>query len=101
MIHEKATVECPICNSTDVKFWFIKNDFNLYTCKKCTHRFAAVEKNYLVPENLDHYRFPERKWLDIGSGSGYLLQQVKKNGWNETGVEPGGWGVIAAQEKKV
>jgi len=38
-------------------------------------------------------------WLDIGIGSGYLLSQVKKSGFRALGVEPGGWGQIAAERK--
>jgi 2-polyprenyl-3-methyl-5-hydroxy-6-metoxy-1,4-benzoquinol methylase len=40
-------------------------------------------------------------WLDIGSGSGYLVDQVSKLGWEAVGIEPGGWGQIAAVDKKI
>lgn len=40
-------------------------------------------------------------WLDIGCGSGYLLAQAALRGYEVVGVEPGGWGRIAAEAKKV
>lgn len=39
------------------------------------------------------------RWLDVGCGSGYLLEQVQRRGWDAIGVEPGGWGQIAAKER--
>ena len=42
-----------------------------------------------------------RDWLDIGSGSGYLVSELCRLGWNAMGIEPGGWGQIAAQEKGI
>lgn len=44
---------------------------------------------------------PNGSWLDIGAGSGYLVEQVGKLGWSVIGIEPGGWGQIAAREKGV
>ena len=38
-------------------------------------------------------------WMDIGCGSGYLLSQAKNAGFETTGIEPGGWGQIAAERK--
>lgn len=38
-------------------------------------------------------------WLDIGSGSGYLMSQLKRHGFRPIGVEAGGWGTIAAKER--
>jgi SAM-dependent methyltransferase len=43
----------------------------------------------------------QRRWLDIGSGSGYLLKVVQSWGADAVGVEPGGWGQIAARDKSV
>ena len=40
-------------------------------------------------------------WLDIGCGSGYLLSQVQNSGFDALGIEPGGWGQIAAKQKRL
>lgn len=40
-------------------------------------------------------------WLDIGCGSGYLLSLVQNAGFDAIGIEPGGWGQIAAKQKKL
>lgn len=40
-------------------------------------------------------------WLDIGSGSGHLVQRAQECGFNVLGIEPGGWGQIAAQRKSI
>ena len=42
---------------------------------------------------------PAGSWLDIGCGSGYLVQQAGEQRWEAVGIEPGGWGQIAAQER--
>lgn len=59
--------------------------------------FRVIEKEILKGLNLN----PVGSWLDIGSGSGYLIQQVSKLGWDAVGIEPGGWGQIAAREKGI
>jgi SAM-dependent methyltransferase len=41
------------------------------------------------------------RWLDVGSGSGYLVRRARDRGWDAVGVEPGGWGQIAAEEKGI
>ena len=41
------------------------------------------------------------RWLDIGSGSGHLVERAQERGFDVSGVEPGGWGQIAAQRKGV
>lgn len=38
-------------------------------------------------------------WLDIGCGSGHLLSIVQDAGFVAHGIEPGGWGQIAAARK--
>jgi 2-polyprenyl-3-methyl-5-hydroxy-6-metoxy-1,4-benzoquinol methylase len=44
---------------------------------------------------------PHGTWLDVGCGSGHLLSKVQKAGFTALGVEPGGWGQIAAERKKL
>ena len=43
----------------------------------------------------------KQRWLDIGSGSGHLVERAKKIGFDVSGIEPGGWGQIAAQRKGI
>ena len=53
---------------------------------------------------LDDVQRQQRRagdWLDIGCGSGYLVASLQKNGVEAIGIEPGGWGQIAAREKKI
>lgn len=45
--------------------------------------------------------FEKGLWLDIGSGSGHLVEQAQKRGFEVSGLEPGGWGQIAAQRKNI
>lgn len=40
-------------------------------------------------------------WLDVGAGSGYLVQKAQHRGFDISGVEPGGWGQIAAERKNI
>lgn len=42
-----------------------------------------------------------KNWLDIGSGSGYLLSQLKELRIEGVGIEPGGWAAISAKERKI
>jgi SAM-dependent methyltransferase len=42
-----------------------------------------------------------RQWLDIGSGSGYLVEQARLAGWEAQGIEAGQWGEMAAQERNI
>jgi 2-polyprenyl-3-methyl-5-hydroxy-6-metoxy-1,4-benzoquinol methylase len=50
---------------------------------------------------IHKHGFINEPWFDIGSGSGYLLEQALKFGFNACGIEPGGWGQIASKRKKV
>lgn len=45
--------------------------------------------------------FKNGRWLDIGSGSGYLVKHALESGFDVSGIEPGGWGQIAAKLKKI
>jgi SAM-dependent methyltransferase len=41
------------------------------------------------------------RWLDVGSGSGYLVHALQRDGFDAIGIEPGGWGQIAARQKGI
>jgi SAM-dependent methyltransferase len=55
----------------------------------------------LILNDLLGQQCKNKKWLDIGCGSGYLLSKVKSVGIIPTGIEPGGWGQIAAREREI
>jgi 2-polyprenyl-3-methyl-5-hydroxy-6-metoxy-1,4-benzoquinol methylase len=40
-------------------------------------------------------------WMDVGCGSGHLLSRARDNGYAVIGIEPGGWGQLAAAEKQL
>ena len=42
-----------------------------------------------------------KRWLDIGAGSGHMVMSACMNGWDAEGIEPGPWGMKAAQEKNI
>src|ERR1700677_2315865 len=62
------------------------------------HLFVTTR---MILDDLRDQQCENKEWLDIGCGSGYLLANVKRCGINPTGIEPGGWGQIAAREKQV
>ncbi len=55
----------------------------------------------MILDDLQRQQCENKEWLDIGCGSGYLLANLQRRGVKPTGIEPGGWGQIAAREKKV
>lgn len=137
-------LRCTVCGESRLSLWGKRNDFHLYECKNCTHRFADLlgrefsksdpikfrqelthglmdsDRNYYLhlkvgelPGNATYITatraisickragIEKGAWLDVGSGSGYLLSKAKENGYTAIGIEPGGWGQLAAQEKGV
>lgn len=42
-----------------------------------------------------------KKLLDIGCGSGYLVHKASVSGYSALGIDPGGWGQIAAGDKGI
>src|SRR5271157_786841 len=55
----------------------------------------------MILDDLQHRQCENQEWLDIGCGSGYLLANLQRRGTKPTGIEPGGWGQIAARQKQV
>ena len=45
--------------------------------------------------------FAHKSWLDVGSGSGHLVERAEKMDFDASGIEPGGWGQIAANRKGI
>jgi 2-polyprenyl-3-methyl-5-hydroxy-6-metoxy-1,4-benzoquinol methylase len=54
-----------------------------------------------VLEMVREAGFEKGMWLDIGSGSGHLVERAQRQGFDVTGIEPGGWGQIAAKRKNI
>jgi SAM-dependent methyltransferase len=73
-----------------------------YLCsgeKRGAHTFVTTN---LIIKNINAFLNPINKtWLDVGSGSGYLVAELRKKGWDATGLEAGGWGQIAATDKNI
>lgn len=137
-------VQCPVCKQSNLRQWGKRNDYLLYKCFSCTHKFADLRKLEMFQEDpsafrqmitnglmssdeqyyehlaagesvgnataitaehiLDLYKkktinMKTGSWLDIGCGSGYLLSLVQNAGFASLGIEPGGWGQIAASRK--
>lgn len=55
----------------------------------------------IIMHEISAFNFESKLWLDIGCGSGFLLSEIKKIGWTAIGIEPGGWGRIAAKQKSL
>ncbi len=53
----------------------------------------------LILDDLRGQKYENKEWLDIGCGSGHLLSNIKSLGMTPTGIEPGGWGQIAARKR--
>lgn len=60
---------------------------------KCCHRVMEVLAKLPEVEN--------RTWLDVGCGSGALVQRAEQKGYKAVGIEGGGWAEIASREKGI
>ncbi|MFN7141795.1 MAG: class I SAM-dependent methyltransferase, partial [Limisphaerales bacterium] len=60
-----------------------------------------VTTELILKDVLERGHFENENWLDIGSGSGYLVSRLKELGIDGVGVEPGGWAQISAEKKKI
>ncbi len=108
-------MDCRICGSNDLKLLYVqgyKNQFHFYECQPCglvnldlsqlnitenQEKYADVMVPSENPKRrmkaLMSYEFIERnvpvkgQFLDIGCGNGSLLQLMKREGWEVTGLE--------------
>lgn len=66
-------MNCPICNSENVKLKFIKNEYEIHDCLSCTHRFTNFKPSFEQIEQIysDNYFF--------NGGSGYPNYTLEKN----------------------
>ena len=76
-------VPCPFCEKTSAKFWFIKDNFNLYRCKKCKLIFIhplpqtvnnIYSKNYFcgAKQGRGYVNYDEDKKSDLPTFHSYL-----------------------------
>jgi len=73
------------------------------------HHLKAGERPYehtsitvnIILDYIKQNAIKGKNWLDIGCGSGYLLMKLKKESFKTIGIEPGGWGQIAARERNL
>ncbi|MBA4147338.1 MAG: class I SAM-dependent methyltransferase [Verrucomicrobia bacterium] len=65
---------------------------------KGAHTFVTAN---LILRQVKSPGWQPKDWLDVGSGSGFLVAELKKIGIDSVGVEPGGWGQISARDKGI
>lgn len=69
-----------------------------YGEKTYEHTSITVD---IILEYIRENDIKGENWLDVGCGSGYLLMRLKKEQYKAVGVEPGGWGQLAAKERNL
>ena len=103
---------CPACSGTEARFCGSKNKFDIFVCVHCESIFTAhlpaedetedydayyTDANLSVPDfiadrvreivgQFDGYRETNR-FLDIGFGSGTILDEAKNQSWDVFGTE--------------
>lgn len=103
---------CPACSDTEAKFCGSKNNFDIFVCVRCESIFTSnlpaenetedydayyTDANLSVPDfisdrvreivgQFDGYRETNR-FLDIGFGSGTILNEAKNQTWEVFGTE--------------
>lgn len=114
---------CPACRSRRSRRIGQVDDFDIDACADCGTLFCGVlpargkdygefyaeARNLAVPgfvlgrlaENvasLERYRSARNRWLDIGCGTGTLLQAVAAGGWQALGTEVAPAAVAAVRD---
>lgn len=78
-------------------------DENYYEVLKRGEKTHNAGVYQMAVDMIRRFRVEELKgrWLDIGAGSGYVVQQARLGGWDAIGLEPGPWGQLAAKEREI
>ena len=66
--------------------------------KLCDHTNITCN---IILEFIKQFGARGAEWLDVGCGSGYLLMKLGEMNHKAIGIEPGGWGQIAAKERNL
>src|SRR5512135_3376891 len=108
-------MKCRICNSQDLKLYYVQGDrdqFRYYKCPNCGLVNLDIENMSITKSQQKYadrfkppvdyekahgehasFRFVNRyvtgkgSYLDIGCGNGAVLYFFKKNGWDVKGLE--------------
>lgn len=116
MEKSNSGISCSLCHSSDIVKKFDKEDINYYFCNSCGFLFSKPIVNANSQENIDDYEdyyikyfdsniadkknfdsilkwisgkvdFTGKVMLDIGSGSGKLVNYLREKGLNAKGIE--------------
>lgn len=100
----ESQINCPLCNSTQLKFNFREGERDLYSCIKCDLHFIdpyiqnqinrnplTSEKQYISEKLAVNFYLPyikssienKNSLLDIGCGCGELLNRCKELGFKK------------------
>jgi len=111
------SLPCPLCNSQNTLLAFEKRDICYFSCTQCQFVFSATAANANLENKIADFEpsylqyFDEKKsdkknhakmlawinkqstvknktWLDIGCGSGKLVNYLNQNGISAVGIEP-------------
>lgn len=126
---KKVDFVCPLCGSENSSYEIvIAGESTIIACKKCTNAWthpapsvlSYVEEDFHgqfnyksvhdLPEQwkegvlkqvkvIKHGLMSGGKILEIGCGQGWLLEELKKEGFNVVGIEPSVSGAVIASQK--
>lgn len=72
-LQSSASVNCPICRITPAKFWFVKNNFQIWRCTECGFIFVHPS-----PSDTSHIYAGEDYFRGTHRGFGYIDYEADK-----------------------